>query len=372
MVLVIVASISFVVDPPQPAAPSVPATPGEPQQGVIDDARRRQRSRRRRVAVVLIGLFAAGATVAGVVEGGGSAGSSQRATRAARIAALRAQLGETSGNVKLSPALEGGEYGWCVHLGNGASCASLPTTDTPLQGSVAFSVGNAHTESFITLLAPHVAGVLLDGQRLHVVVERSYPAMHLRVAKVILPLPSRAPGGGEERELALTAVDARGRVIDRRPARELQRRSGRATWWQRPHPIPNGPCQIDAPGIPGLLPQWGFVAHAIRPYPGTVIGRAFYSCISVEYYLHNWPLIAAVLLDAQHPGRAPGPIPEMKPLPGSPGVFTAPGDGGFHGEETALRSHDRWLVLAGGSGLAQRLYVLKHLRATVRLPARRA
>jgi hypothetical protein len=343
---------------------------GAPQQGVIEDARRRQRSRRRRLAVVLIAVFAAGATVAGVLEGGGSGGSSARARSPARVAAIR-ELLETSGNVKLSPALEGGAYGWCVHLGNGASCATLPTTDTPLQGSVAFSVGNAHRESFITLLAPQVAGVLLDGQRLQMVVERSYPAMHLRVAKVTLPLPSKVPGGGEEREQALTAIDARGRVIHRGGAGKSEPQSKRAIWWQRPHRMPGGPCQIEAEGMPDLLPQWGFVARAIRPYPGTIVGRAFYSCISVEYYLHAWPLIAAVLLDAQHPGRTPGAIPEMKPLPGSPGLFTVPGDGGFHGEETAERSGDRWLVVAGGSGLTQRLQVLEHLRASVRLPARR-
>jgi hypothetical protein len=140
--------------------------------------------------------------------------------------------------------------------------------------------------------------------------------------------------------------------------------------------MPNGPCQIRATGIPALHPQWGFVAHKIAPYRGRIVGGAFYSCISVEYYLHNWPLIAAILVDAQHPGRTPGAIPEMKPLSAAaaraagaaaaPGVFDAPGNT-FNGEETAMRSGNHWLVVAGGSGVAQRLEVLRHLRASVRL-----
>jgi hypothetical protein len=96
-----------------------------------------------------------------------------------------------------------------------------------------------------------------------------------------------------------------------------------------------------------------------------IVGRTFYSCIDTEYYLHNWPIEAAVLLDAEHPGRRPAPIPGLGPLAGAAGIFN--GGGGFHGAETAVREGSAWLLVAGGSGLAQRLRVLAHLHASVRL-----
>jgi hypothetical protein len=134
-------------------------------------------------------------------------------------------------------------------------------------------------------------------------------------------------------------------------------------WWQKPQPLPPGPCQIHADGLPALEPEWGHVAATIRPYPAKIIGRAFFSCIDTEYYLHKWPLESAILLDAQHPGRSPAPIPEMKPVTGATGVFNAPGD--WHGEVTAIRHRNSWLVVAGGRGLSQRVEVLRHLSASV-------
>jgi hypothetical protein len=53
----------------------------------------------------------------------------------------------------------------------------------------------------------------------------------------------------------------------------------------------------------------------------------------------------------------------MKPIVGSPGLFWAPGD--WHGEITAVRHGNAWLVVAGGSGERQRLLVLDHLAAEI-------
>jgi hypothetical protein len=55
----------------------------------------------------------------------------------------------------------------------------------------------------------------------------------------------------------------------------------------------------------------------------------------------------------------------MTPLPGVPNVFNAPG--AIEGDLTAERRPGAWLVVAGGSGPAQRLAVLRHLVANVRL-----
>jgi hypothetical protein len=52
-------------------------------------------------------------------------------------------------------------------------------------------------------------------------------------------------------------------------------------------------------------------------------------------------------------------------VPAVPGFFNGPGD--FKGELTATRYGNVWLVVAGGSGLAQRIEVLRHLTPTVGL-----
>jgi hypothetical protein len=165
------------------------------------------------------------------------------------------------------------------------------------------------------------------------------------------PTPNLLATGANGKPLAYFSPEAGGRL------------STTVRWWQKPQPLPPGPCQIHAEGLPALEPEWGHVAATIRPYPAKIIGRAFFSCIDTEYYLHKWPLESAILLDAQHPGRSPAPIPEMKPVNGATGVFNAPGD--WHGEVTAIRHRNSWLVVAGGSGLSQRVEVLRHLSASV-------
>jgi hypothetical protein len=213
------------------------------------------------------------------------------------------------------------------------------------------------------VLAPRVADVLIDGHRGQLATLARLP-YGLRLARVTFPQGS----GVVYHAKALRAIDANGKAVaPSEPIWGTGESPGQAPirWWQKPQPLPSGPCQIRAHGPDGLQPQWGHVASAIRAYPGKLIGRAFFSCIDTEYYLHNWPLDAAILLDAQAPGRAPAPIPDMTPVSGAPGVLNAPGD--WHGEITALRRGDAWLVVAGGSGLAQRIDVLRDLSASVAL-----
>jgi hypothetical protein len=108
----------------------------------------------------------------------------------------------------------------------------------------------------------------------------------------------------------------------------------------------------------------------VLPYGAPIAGRAFFSCIDTEYFLHHWPLDAAILLDAQHPGRAPAGIPEMTAVGGAPGYFNVPSR--WNGAITARRVGAAWMVVAGGSGTAQRVDVLRHLTASVSLRGRDA
>jgi len=56
----------------------------------------------------------------------------------------------------------------------------------------------------------------------------------------------------------------------------------------------------------------------------------------------------------------------MHTIPGSANLFEAPGD--WHGQITATRTGNAWLVVAGGSGPTQRIQLLRHLSASVAFP----
>jgi hypothetical protein len=183
----------------------------------------------------------------------------------------------------------------------------------------------------------------------------------LRLAQITFPRGS----GVVFYAKSLRAIDASGKPIGAsEPVWGASERAGaRIRWWQTPQPVPAGPCQIRARGMPGLEAEWGHVATAVRPSAGKIEGRAFFSCIDTEFYLHKWPLDAAILLDAQRPGRPPASIPEMRQVPRAPGVFEAPGD--WNGPIAATRRGHAWLVVAGGRGASQRLQVLRHLSTSV-------
>jgi len=249
-------------------------------------------------------------------------------------------------------------------------------------------------ERITALLAPDVRGVLADGRPAAVVTKAQLP-YGLRIAQIDFarPIPTTAghrvgsatsigppgqrtfagrsprptepepPPVPEGATPTLIATGANGKPLAYFNPEAAGRLGMKVSWWQKPQPLPPGPCQIRAHGLAALEPEWGHVAATIRPYPAKIIGRTFFSCIDSEYYLHEWPLDTAILLDAQHPGRPPAPIPGMKPVSGAPGVFNAPGD--WHGEITATRHGDAWLVVAGGSGFSQRIEVLRHLSANV-------
>ena len=137
-----------------------------------------------------------------------------------------------------------------------------------------------------------------------------------------------------------------------------------------PRPVPavtaHGPCTLTVAGVPGARQQWSHLAAPIRPFQEPLVGRAFSSCVDVEYYVDRWPLDAAVLLDAARPGSVPASIPGLVPVQGHVGYVNGPGD--FKGGLTATRRGNAWLVVAGGSGLAQRLRLLAHLKVAVSLP----
>jgi hypothetical protein len=140
----------------------------------------------------------------------------------------------------------------------------------------------------------------------------------------------------------------------------------------RTHPGP-GVCELAQHGLPALHAEFGHAVGWIAPVHDAV-GEVFVSCLDAEYYLHGWPLQAAVLVDGHRPGHVLGPIPGAQPVPGHPDMVNLPlgrvswnydtpiTAGSPQYSLTARRVGNAWLVVQGGYGLAQRVQVLGALR----------
>ncbi len=286
--------------------------------------------------------------------------------------AIKGALGPAGFGVHLSPALDGGQYGWCVGVEERprliayGSCGTTPQASMPLAAELTGASADAKEEGIVLLTTPQVRTILVNGRRRVPTLTLPGLPYGLRAARVLTRLriktyPDGRRGIASLPEPKIEALDARGRVIPNSILHEVPTFSRSA-----PRGVSaSGPCRLRAVGLAGLAAQWSHVAAAIRPFPGELVGRGFFSCIDTEYYLHHWPLDAAILLDAAHPGTPPAAIPGLTPVRGEHGYFNGPGD--FKGELTATRVGDAWLVVAGGSGLGQRMQVLRHLTATVKL-----
>ncbi|MGH2831534.1 MAG: hypothetical protein ACRDK2_02060 [Solirubrobacteraceae bacterium] len=230
-----------------------------------------------------------------------------------------------------------------------------------------FSLSSSHG-SIVAVTAPQVAVVVAGKQRVRTLTMPGLP-YGMRAARILLPvkLSYRFVGGHRRlvrlppREPKLVALDARGHSIQQSSLEVASLPRVQAS--QPLRQDPTSPCRLQASGLAGLSSQWSHVASSISPYPAKIIGRAFFSCVDVEYYQHGWPLDAALLLDAAHPGAPPAAIPDLAPVPGMRGFFNGPG--GFKGQVSATRAGNAWLVVAGGKDTAQRITLLRHLTATV-------
>jgi hypothetical protein len=350
-----------------------PPTSAGPDLGVIEDARRRQRARRIRVAVCAALFLAIAGLTASLLHAGGSRASQHTARLPAGAAGRRH---EATFGVRLSPALDGGEYGWCVGVEEagytgtvGGGCSMMPVASAPVAWRLSGASVRTHRQWTVLVTTPDVAAVLVNGSRRVPTVALPGLPYGLRAVRVVAPLDVRALGHARHgfaslREPRLVALDRSGR-----PLLQPSIAIGASGGVMRPvgaGSSGSAPCSLRAGGVPGLAAQWSHVASAIRPFAGALVGRAFFSCVDTEFYLRHWPLDAAILLDAAHPGSRPAAIPGFVALAGDPGYYGASPD--FKGDLTAVRSGDAWLVVAGGSGLAQRVELLRHLTPVVKLP----
>jgi hypothetical protein len=185
------------------------------------------------------------------------------------------------------------------------------------------------------------------------------------------------PGLNPERELLprFTPLNAKGDRIPQVSGRGSEIRQGilsskmAVSNVDKPSNPASGICRIDVGPLFGLRVGEGSVITTVQAHSG-LIGQGYLSCASTSYNLNGWPLRASLLLDAAHPGATPLSLPDMKPLPGHPGIFRAPGPEGTMTEKEMLarRVPGAWLVVTMAK-LKQRLILLEHLHASVQLRA---
>jgi hypothetical protein len=375
----------------------------------------------RPMAVLLVALVIAGAGGAVVLSLNRSQPLAGRVPGAVAPASL-AGYGYT---IAVVPPLAAGTTGWeslivystpgtvgYVQSGGGAE---YPTATFPVFGGgtgpdscpVCFARGNPVT---YILTGPQVFAVRIGNRTIRTVASRALPT-GVRAAVVFIPAKGRVflfPGGrvpvgkpprGLKNVLrvAVVPLDRSGRVIATQftlgpsAPQPLTWMAPHAVtrWWPlarlnigvpyhqdgypgRTHPGP-GVCELAQRGLSALHAEFGHTVAAISP-DADALGEVFVSCIDAEYYLKGWPLQASVLLDGHRPGRVLGPIPGAQPVPGHPEMVNLPlgrvpwnYDGSISADSpqfslTAKRVGNAWLVVQGGSGLAQRLEVLNALR----------
>jgi hypothetical protein len=362
--------MALITDDPITGDPQTPLRPSplqEPEQGVIEEARRRQHRRRTRMAIggllaaILIGAIVWALGGASHASPGQSAGASH-----ARLA-YSSDVHAAAFNVRLVPVLKVGQAGWCtVNEENGvtgtSSCGGLPTSSEPfLQIDGWGNCGSGH-ETEVAVTDPQVSAVAAGTLQVATVPLPGLP-YGLRGARIVSPhhesargLPSECLSGGQSP--TLVALDAQGHPISQRWTNTPRQASVHS--WRYPNQPPRGLCQLHAGGVPGLSARMGQVATTIRAFPGQLVGHAFLACISTTYSLHGLPVRAMILLDAAHPGAQVAALPDFKPVSHAPGFYV---EGGL----VARHSGDAWLVVAQGSGLAQRMHVLSHLTGDVKL-----
>ena len=370
-------------------------------------------------ALVIVGCAAAVASLTG--------SASQPLEGRVPGAVTPASLAGYSYTIAVTPSLPAGTAGWeslIIYTRTGASIQppqsgetlGYPTATFPVFGGgsgpdscpVCFARGNAVT---YILTGPQVFAVRIGSQTIRTITSPALPTGD-RAAVVFIPAKGRVflirahgpvpvlkhpPGMKNVLTVAVEPLARSGKAIPAQltpqpnvvPALTWMAPDALSHWWPlgeftvpyqgpgyhaptRPRP---GVCELVQHGLPALHAQFGHTIAWIAPDPDA-LGEVFLSCVDTEYWMNGWPLQAAVLLDGHRPGRVLGPIPGARPVPGQPDMVNLPlgrvplnYDTPISADSpqlslTAKRVGNAWLVVQGGSGLAQRVQVLSALRIT--------
>jgi hypothetical protein len=141
--------------------------------------------------------------------------------------------------------------------------------------------------------------------------------------------------------------------------------------WQQP-PVPGGlkqappaACEIDTSGVRGAQPFAGQVVQHVHGFPG-LPGMAYLTCATVYFNYHGAPAMAAVLLDARHPGTAPASFPYATALSAKLENVDQP-DASLATFTARRVGPAAWLIVQASGSLAGRLAILDRLHACVSL-----
>ncbi len=300
--------------------------------------------------------------------------------------------------ITVAPVLQAGTAGLCTAIvyrsapgqprwgwGAGGCGGGYPTRSQPLFGHggwIVYPHGRIPKGGAIEyiLTGPEVAAVRLGAHT--IIGARSQPGLPAGDRAVVFYLPAGSPVVLQPRlpraalrqqvpasvqPLTLTPLGRSGLPLATAAAASGAPFRLPARFWQRPQRQPHGSCTLTAPAW--LRAVRGTVAYDLKAVAG-VQGTALLSCLSTDYALGGATITAAVLLNAADPASPPPAIFGATAIAGTPG-FVSREDFPLPAEEAiaARRDGNAWLVVQGGSGLAQRLLVLRELRiAHIALP----
>lgn len=339
----------------------------------------------RPVALVLAALVITGSAAAAVL----SLSASKPLVGRVPGAITPASLAGYHFRIAVTPILLAGAAGWQPWIVyNSPGTRGYGERGTPLPTSPIFAVGSptrvarGETVAYV-LTGPQVFAVRIAGRTIRTI---SSPALPTDDRAAVFFITAKGPGTARPWQ----PLDRFGRVIATQvtappppgpPTLTWMAPNAVTRWWPLPfgtvpyhhrgyhgrtHPGP-GVCELAQHGLPALHAQWGHTVAWISPVHDA-LGEVFLSCIDAAYYLHGSPFDVAVLLDGHRPGQVLGPIPGARPVPGQPDIVSL-ATGQFPSSlfsrnfgVTAKRVGRAWLVVQGGSGLAQRLQVLNALR----------
>ncbi|HVR06329.1 MAG TPA: hypothetical protein VMS02_09815 [Solirubrobacteraceae bacterium] len=267
-------------------------------------------------------------------------------------------------SITISPSLQAGTIGWCnftvfrdvpgLRGGRGGLGGGSCGTGTAAVGSPLFAPdGERGGALWYVLAAPQVAAVRFAGGP--TVLTRADTRLPFGFRAAVTSLPRKLFSHGPP---VVTALAADGRAIPG-GAYEPPPPQQPTADWAGPQRSARGACSLSVRPSSGMRMTRGSVVTSIVPDRG-IVGRAFLSCEEVELRLGRGSLLAAVLLDAGHPGSPPAALPDMRAVPGVPGVFvrsnTLPV--GQFPYLLARRSGAAWLVVAGAETVRQGLRAL--------------
>jgi hypothetical protein len=278
-------------------------------------------------------------------------------------------------NVRLAPSLYVGQAGWQVFQEEngrdvGGDGTGPAVSTEPIISGYSGSAGGSHVLRTVLVTAPNVAAILVEGtERVPTLALPGLP-YGFRGARILTPVTVNeerllsGSGSASFGPKSLVALDAAGNPIAAEAPTNAPTQAD-VHRWQAPAHAPRGECGLSATGVSGLTAVGGRAATAIKSFAAAaggqqIVGSAFLPCVSVEYRLHGEPLQGAILLNAADPGARAGELPDFNAVTGAPGFVD---EGGL----TARRTGNAWLVVGQGTNVGQRIALLRHLSAIVKL-----